>query len=279
MSTSVEPREHTLEARGLSFHYVEWGEPSSPAMVLLHGLSSHCRLWDTFAGSMQARYHVLGVDQRGHGDTSWPSTPHYATDDFVGDLEALTDLWGLSQFVLIGLSMGGHNAIAYAARHRERVSHLIPVDIAPWFDREKADPTVRQMWERLAVEGHPEFDDPDFAFAQMRSTNLTTPDEALRHRAAYAVKRLADGKYTFKHDPKVGLNWRPADLWPVAPDIQTPTLIVRGGKSMVLSEKVGERMASSFPNARLVTVEQSGHTVPEDCPAEFEAAVRHFLGL
>lgn len=279
MTTAVEPKEHTIEARGLSFHYVEWGQPSSPAMVLLHGMSSHCRLWDTFARSMQAHYRVLALDQRGHGDTSWPPTPQYATDDFVGDLEALADLWGLERFVLIGLSMGGHSGIAYAVHHPERVSHLIPVDIVPWFDRAKVDPTMRQMWERLAAEGHPEFDDPEFAFQQMRSTNLTTPDEALRHRAAYAVKRLPNGRYTFKHDPKVGLNWQPANLWPLVPSIQAPTLIVRGGKSLVLSEKVGERMASSFPNGRLVTVEESGHTVPEDCPAEFEAAVRRFLGL
>src|SRR3990172_1165512 len=110
MTTAVEPREHTIEARGLRFHYVEWGRADTPAIVLLHGISAMCRIWDSLAQALQARYRLIALDQRGHGDTSWPAEPAYATDDYVADLEALIDLWALDRFGLIGLSMGGMNA-------------------------------------------------------------------------------------------------------------------------------------------------------------------------
>ncbi len=271
------PRNRTLKVRGLRFHYVEWGEPSLPSMVLLHGLNSHCRLWDTFARSLSECYHIFALDQRGHGDTQWPTAPTYATGDYVGDLTALLDAWGVGRAVLIGLSMGGHNAIAYAAKHPQMVSHLIVVDMAPYRDWE-IDPEMKALQERVAREGHPQFDGPDFAFQQFRAANTIASDEALRHRAVHAVKRLPNGKYTFKHDPRVGLYWRLSDLWPLLPSVKTPTLLVRGGQSQILSSEVARRMLDAFPNVRMVTVGEAGHTVPEDCPQQFEQAVRSFLG-
>lgn len=276
MTTTGLPKEGTLAARGLQFHYLEWGEAAQPALVLLHGLNSHCHIWDTLARSLSRDYHIFALDQRGHGDTSWPSSPAYATEDYVADLEALVDAWGLGRFAIIGLSMGGHNAIAYAARHPERVSHLVPVDIGPSFNRE-ANKEMRAMQERIAREGHPQFDGPEGAFQHLRAMNTTTPDEALRHRVAHLLKRLPDGKLTFKHDPKVGYYWQPADLWPLLPAVSVPVLIVRGGKSLVLAEEVAQRMVAAFPRARLLTVAEAGHTVPEDRPSEFERAVRAFL--
>lgn len=277
MTTAVEPRDHTIEARGLRFHYVEWGEPDAPPIVILHGLSSMCRIWDTFARDFQDRYHLICLDQRGHGETSWPGEPAYGTDDYAGDLEALVDAWGLDRFVLMGLSMGGMNSMAYAARNPERVTHLVPVDIPP---RAPRDPNSPQQLinKHVAENGHPTFEDHDAALRAMRLTNQTTPDEPLRHRLRYLLKQLPDGRWTFKHDPKVSYYWQPADLWEEVPKITCPTLIVRGGKSQVLSEKTALRMRDAFPTAELVTIDEAGHTVPEDTQQEFIQAVEGFLG-
>jgi non-heme chloroperoxidase len=75
----------------------------------------------------------------------------------------------------------------------------------------------------------------------------------------------------------VSYYWRPADIVEELPKVTRPTLIVRGGKSQVLSEGAAERMRAKFPQAEAITVEQAGHTVPEDTPDEFIAAVRSFL--
>ncbi len=276
MTSAAEPREHTIEARGLSFHYVEWGEADAPPIVTMHGLSSTCRIWDTFARAFQDRYRIIALDQRGHGQTSWPQEPDYGTDDFAGDLEALIEAWGLNPAVLIGLSMGGMNAIAYAARHPDRVTHVIPVDIPPSLQRDPNSPQ-QQFSKRVAEQGHPTFEDHDAALKWARTTNQTTPDAALRHRLSHLLKQLDDGKWTFRHDPRVGFHWSPTDLWDELPKIQAPVLIVRGGKSMVLAGKTADKMRDAFPNAELFTSGESGHTVPEDTPDLFIQAVGEFL--
>jgi pimeloyl-ACP methyl ester carboxylesterase len=275
MTTAVEPREHTVEARGIRFHYVEWGDPDAPVIVCVHGLTSMCRIWDRFARPFSERYRVIAVSQRGHGDTSWPEQPDYSTDDYVADLEALVDLWGLDRFVLIGLSMGGMNSMAYTARNPDRVTHLVPVDIPPSVDRSKS-PTL-EIDRHVAEHGYPTFEDHQAALKVMRLTNQISPDEALLHRLRYQLKPTPDGKWTYKQDPRVSYHWRPRDLWDELPKITCPVLIVRGGRSWVFSEKAANRMQKAFPNAELVTIPESGHTVPEDCPEEFNAAVEAFL--
>jgi pimeloyl-ACP methyl ester carboxylesterase len=275
MTTAIDPRERTVEARGLRFHYVEWGDPASPAIVLLHGLSSMGRIWDPLGSTLQKHYRVIALDQRGHGDTSWPAEPAYSTDEYVNDLEALVDLWGLDRFVLIGLSMGGSNAMAYAARNPQRVTHLVPVDIRPRINREK-NPS-REVDKHVAEHGHPLLPDHEAALQLVRLTNKITPDEALRHRLRHLLKQLPDGRWTNKHDPRVSYYWQPANLWDELGKITAPVLIVRGGKSYVLNEDAAERMRAAFPNAEHIVIEEAGHTVPEDTREEFIAAVEAFL--
>ncbi len=276
MTIAVEPKEATIEAAGLRFHYVEWGEKASLPMVLLHGLTSAGRIWDPVAQALQGRYRVLAPDQRGHGESTWPEEPEYATDDFVGDISALAGAWGIGRFVLAGLSMGGVNAMAYAARHPERVTHLVVIDVPPYIDRER-NPTQRQIDRHVAEHGHLVLEDHDAALKVMRLTNHTTPDERARHRLRYTLKQTADGKWTYKHDPRVSYHWQPADLWEELPKIQAPVLIVRGGKTYVFSERTAARMQQAFPNAELVNLPEAGHTVPEDRPEEFIEALESFL--
>lgn len=275
MTTAVEPREHTSEARGLRFHYVEWGEPGAPAIVLLHGVSAMCRIWDPLARALQGRYHLLALDQRGHGDTEWPAEPAYSTEDYVADLEALVDAWGLERFGLIGLSMGAMNAIAYTARHQERISHLISVDIRPAVNPDKRP--NRQQDRHTAEDGHPTLPSLDAAFIARKLGHPHTPDESLRHHVQHQLKQREDGQWTYKHDPRVSYHWRPGNLWAELPAIRVPVLIIRGGKSYVLPADVAEQMRDAFPNAELVTIDEAAHTVPEDRPQEFIEAVDSFL--
>ncbi len=275
MTTAVEPREHTLEARGLKFYYTEWGDADAPAVLLLHGLSSMCRLWDPVARALQDRYHIIALDQRGHGETSWSEEGAYSTADFVGDIEALVDLWGLDTLDMVGLSMGGMNSIAYAARHPEKVKHLVTIDIPAAFEREKRP--GRELDKHISEHGHPELPDHATGLKLVRLTNQTTPDGPLKHRLKYLLKQMPNGKWQNKHDARVSYYWDPADLWDELPKVTAPVLIVRGGKSEVLRDKDADRMLQGFPKATLVTIAEAGHTVPEDRAEEFIAAIEPFL--
>jgi pimeloyl-ACP methyl ester carboxylesterase len=275
VTTAVEPRERTTDLRGLRFHWVEWGEPGAPVVLALHGMSAMCRIWDPLAVSLQDRYHVIALDQRGHGDTTWPSEPAYGTEDYVADLEALFEHMRFDAVSLAGLSMGGFNSMALAARHPERVTRLVVVDIRPAVHPERA-PT-HALAKITADSGHPVFPDLEAAYIARKLTHPYTPEASLRHHIKQLTKQLPDGQWTFKHDPRVSYYWSGGNLWGQLPSIHMPVLIVRGGKSQVLSEQIANDMRSAFPNADLLTIEEAGHTVPEDQPEKFVAAVEDFF--
>ena len=270
MSETFEVRR--ASAGGLVRSYVRWGRRDRPVMVLLHGLSGHARMWDAFARAMAFEYRVVVPDQRGHGDTEWPRPPAYESADFVEDLRSLADLLDIGRFVLVGLSMGAHNALAFACRYPDRVDRLVSVDVPPRI------PLPR---DREALAGS----DPDRigfatiedAFAAERPVYPLSTEEVVMHRVRHNLKRRDDGRWTWKHSPDVARRWNPQDLSEAIREIGCPTLVVRGAKSEVFAPEVAAAMADAIPHAALSTVEGSGHSVPMDRPAEFEELVRRFL--
>jgi pimeloyl-ACP methyl ester carboxylesterase len=227
---------------------------------------------------MRDRYHILTLDQRGHGESDWATDYH--PDRRVEDLEAFVDALGLSRFVLLGLSMGGRVAFQYASRHPEDVERLVIVDIAP-----EADPRGgRRIQDGLRARDV--FDDPKEAFEAARSVNPRPPDDELRARVLNGLKQQDDGSWTFRYDVALrnGSGARvmptPAEIeatWAALANISSPTLLVRGADSDILSHEQAARMVSLIPNCRLVEVPESGHSVPLDNPTGFLNAVRTFL--
>ncbi len=273
MQTITGYADHTIEARDIAFHYLEWGDPASPPMVLLHGLTGHAHIWDHMAPRLSERYHLFAPDQRGHGDSGYAAS--YATREFADDLEALVRHWGIERFVLMGLSMGGHNAMAYAVAHPEQVSRLIVIDIPPKMDRRNA-PNYEQT-VKLAETGHQHFATFDDALRDARAGTPTAPEANLRYRTHWNLKSNADGTMQFKYDPKVSALWDPADLSGVLDRIAAPTLLVRGGKTVVLPRGVAAAMIAAMPDAELVEVAESGHSVPTDRPEDLAPAVLAWL--
>lgn len=271
-------RDQILHAHGSRFHYTEWGEPSAPPVLLLHGVTGHARTWDEEARALADRYRVLALDQRGHGDSDPAPDGDYSTDALVGDVAALVHTLALKPLRLVGLSLGGRVAIAFAARYPEAVERLVVVDIGP----ELAPAGVGRVGAAMA--GSPErFPTLEAALAHVRAANPRYQEAALRHRVAHAVRPLPDGGYTWKYDRAIRDavrtgRWRDrVDLWSLWKTVACPVLLVRGAESDILTADIAGRMLASQPRARLVEVAGAGHTVPGDRPAEFLAALREFL--
>lgn len=259
--------------RDIDIHWLEWGDATAPPMVLLHGLTGHAHIWDHMAPALAGRYRVLAPDQRGHGDSGHAAS--YATADFVDDLEALVRHWGLGSFVLMGLSMGGHNGMAYAAAHPERVTRLVVIDIPPRMDRQSTPNWA--VISRLAETGHAPFTTFEDAVAAARAGTPTAPQSNLEYRTQWNLNTLPDGRLLLKYDPKAPARWDPADLWDRLPSIAAPVLLVRGGLTQVLPRNTAERMIAAMPNAELVEVPESGHSVPTDRPEDLQRIVLDWL--
>ena len=80
MTAQVQYVDKTVGVNGLTIHYLEWGDPSSSALIALHGLRGHGHSWDSFSEPMSGAYHILALDQRGRGDSDWAPDGQYTSE-------------------------------------------------------------------------------------------------------------------------------------------------------------------------------------------------------
>ena len=123
------PTEHTVNAHGLDLHYLDWGNPDAPPVLLLHGLQDSAALWGTFAESMCDDFHVIALDHRGHGDS--PRAGTYQLADYVAEMRDAIRNLGLDAPALIGHSAGSKNAWLCIADNPGIASKLIITDMDP----------------------------------------------------------------------------------------------------------------------------------------------------
>jgi len=266
-----------ITLKGLTFHYLEWGRPEAPPLILLHGFTGHARSWDHFADAMADRFRVLALDQRGHGDSDRARDGDYRISAMSGDLEAFADALCPASFTLLGLSMGGRVAIAYAGAHPQRLERLVLVDIGPEIAAEglaRIQTMVSSVPDELESE--------EQAYRILRAAAPRYAEPLLRHRVKWSFKLLANAKLAWKYDPALRNQTRKGareipNLWPDLARITCPTLVVRGVESDVLSPQTAKRMLETLKDGRLVEVPEAGHTVPGDQPEVFLRVVRQFL--
>lgn len=268
-------REGFVETPEVRLRYLEWGDPGEAPLLLLHGIGQTARTWAYFATAMQHHYRVIAADQRGHGESSWAPDGDYSPAAHARDLDALIERLNLEHFALVGFSMGGRNAMWLMERHPAKVRRLVLIDAGP--ERPHSGGSqARQFLSGPDILGTVE----DFVERAIRF-NPRRSREALRESLLHNLRRLPDGRWTWKYDPALrGPNrqtypW--GDLWPVLAKIVCPTLVVRGAESPVLPAEQAARMVEVIPDARIITISASGHTVMGDNPLEFEAKVKVFL--
>jgi pimeloyl-ACP methyl ester carboxylesterase len=101
------------------------GAPGAP-VVLLHPFPFDRRYWTATAAALAPPYRVITVDARGYGEA--PASGPFAIADLADDLAALLDALGVSAATVVGLSMGGYAALAFAQRHPARLAALVLAD-------------------------------------------------------------------------------------------------------------------------------------------------------
>jgi pimeloyl-ACP methyl ester carboxylesterase len=277
-SAEVWPEDKYVEANGLRLHYLDWGNPTKPRMLLLHGGAQSAHSWDFFALAMRDHFHIVALDQRGHGDSDWSEAGDYDTAFHVADIQAVTDAIGYDRFILMGLSMGGRNAYSFAATYPAKVQRLIVVDVGPDLQSEGR----RHIREFL--EGTETFESFDWLVERVRRFNPRRPEAQIRGSLLNNLKQMADGRWTWKHDRRRGIRRdrggeMNAAAWADLARINAPTLIVRGAESNMLSAQTAIKMQQTLADGRFVEVPRAGHLVQGDNPVAFEQVVREFLGI
>jgi len=266
-------RRRSFEVNGLTLRALEWGEEGRPGLCFLHGGSAHAHWFDGVAPAFAGRRHVISLDQRGHGASEWPAVSAYATPDFVGDLLGVADALGWERLVLAGHSMGGHNAMNFAATHPERVSALVVLDSRPSLPPDRLDRMHRRG--HRGPRRHESLDTALRSFRLLPRETVADP-EFLGHLAREGIVER-DGRFLYRFDPACNGERRPTDNWPLLERITAPTLLVRGEHSPVLPRDLAQAMIARIRHGRLVEIPDSYHHLVLDQPAAFTTLLDHFL--
>jgi esterase len=239
---------------GLRLRYLEWGEPSAEAIVLVHGFSSTADAWIRVADVLQPEYHVIAPDLRGHGESEWDPQERYSDHQLASDVHDLVHQLGLRQFTLIGHSMGGAVAFTYAATYPQDVKRLVIEDSAPLAQGRMLTELRTSFPSRADVE------------QTVRTANPTMPEPAVQGRVDVYYLPRPDGTWGFRADVagvRHGRGAHDADKsWENVRKVQAPTLVIRAGaEPPLVSQATVDRLVRENSRIRVVTVPGAGHNI------------------
>ncbi len=240
---------------------MDWGNPHRPPILLLHGFLSHARTWSSLADHIQPDYHVMALDQRGHGISDWAGNGAYSIDDHFADLAGFVDHLDLQDLILIGHSMGGRNALFYTACRPERVKGLVLVDARP----ANTDESVLALKHLLDTFRKASPVNTGRAIATREQAGAT--EDPAPH-ASYDPNLIVGAE-------RAGYQVEP--LWPFMEGLDCPTSILRGEKSTFVSRAEAEMMHRMISGSELVEIRGASHLPMFQNPPAFRAAVCAFL--
>ncbi len=262
---TLEPGVHRVDlSTAVSLPFVEWGDRSGPAILLLHAWGESLRSFDRLTTMLPHSWHVVAMDQRGHGDADKPATG-YDLESLGADVEAFMDAIGLSSAVLVGSSSGGYLAQQVAVHSPDRAAALVLIG------------------SPRSLQGRPQFAD--------ELDQLTDPVDEAWARQFLAGFRLCHEVPGWYYEDRVREAARiPADVWrsslaglaAARPPTETgtisaPTLILWGDRDELLGREDQVALATEISGSRFIVYEGVGHLVLWEQPERVAADVIAFV--
>jgi pimeloyl-ACP methyl ester carboxylesterase len=234
------------------------GQGPSDPVVLVHSLAGNTRQWSAQLDHLRQSRRAVALDLRGHGESEQPKNGDYALTSVADDIRAAADALGIEWFVLVGHSMGGGVALAYAGAHPERVSRLLLLD------------PVGDGTQIPAAEMKPFLEGLESAYEETIEgywSSISGPDPAVRQRLLRDLRAtpretvVRGFKAVLQFDPKPALaRFRGLALAVVTPSNDFPFSL--------------HRLTGGPPHR---VVEGTGHWIQIEKPGEVNAMINDFL--
>lgn len=249
-----------LDRDGVSIHYEVHGR--GPAILLSHGYSATCRMWDGQIEALRDRFRVIVWDMRGHGESDSPAdATAYSEAATVADMAAILQTVlqsvGETRAVIGGLSLGGYMTLAFHQRHPDACRALMLFDTGPGFKNNEA----REGWNRRA---HQRAD--DLEARGLAALGASDEVRMSQHRGAGGLAGAARGMLTQQDDSAI----RSLET------IAVPTLVLVGANDTNFLAAT-DYMAGKIPQATKAVIPNAGHAANLHQPAAFNRAVEDFL--
>lgn len=289
-SPSHGPASYTYISQRLRLHYVDWGNPEGPPLLMVHGGRDHCRNWDWMAARLRDRYHIIAPDLRGHGDSQWQVGASYTMVDYVYDIAQLVRQLKVAPVAIVAHSLGAGVALQYAGSFPDEVSKLVAIEAwGPppfWFEsRRKKPPTERmQKWVEhlrgLAGRLPRRYASLDECIARMREANPHLSAEQAHHLTVHGVAQNEDGSYSWKFDNYVRTDnpyfWPEQEMYALWKNISCPVQLIRGTESWT-GDPTADGRTAQFQDVQSVDIDAAGHWVHHDQFEQVMTAVEGFL--
>jgi pimeloyl-ACP methyl ester carboxylesterase/DNA-binding CsgD family transcriptional regulator len=233
-------------------------------------------VWRHLLDGLSANATFVRYDERGCGLSDW-EVEDLGFDSWLRDLETLVDALGAERFGLLGISQGASIAIAYAARHPERVSHLV---LHGGYARGRLvrNPTPEQreeaeMMRKLADLG---WGKQDTAFRQFFTSQFIPGGTPQQHRWFNELERISTSPTNAARFMREFDN---IDVVARLTEVRCPTLVLHSTRDVRVPFSEGRLIASTIPGARFVPIDSGNHLVLEHEPGwpHWLAEVRNFL--
>ena len=266
-----------------TIYYYQQGEHGSP-VILLHGGGTDSALlsWRFAIPALAAEHRVFAPDWPGYGKSDSIDDP-YTMNKIVDVLDGLITHWGLERASLVGLSMGGGAAIAYALAHPDRVDRLI---LADTYGIQRKAPShfvsylyikfpiiVRLTWNAIRRDKAMVRSAVRAIFADQNNLDDSLVDEIFE---AVQDRKAETSFYSFqKHE--MTLRGLRTNFVSRLPEVTSPTRFIHGDTDKLVPVEEIRQVVNTMPDGRLEVMENTGHWPPREHPDQFNQLVLEFL--
>lgn len=277
----------TVTVNGNRLSVRSWGSPRGQPLLLLHGWADCAASYQFVANHFGDEYHLISLDFRGFGDSSWVAQG-YVFPDYLADVDAVVKAFLPERpFALVGHSMGGNVAGLYAGIRPERISRLVLLEGfgLPPSTPDKAPQRYREWLDQLQTEAESRaFDSPAAVVQRLRRLAPFASDAVLQYVASEWAT-ATDGHHVLKMDPKHKwvnpVLYRREEARACWQATTADVLLVVGGNSNFRERFPGfgvvEDVQSHYRHSSLLTIPQAGHMLHLDQPLAVANAIKSFV--
>ena len=257
----------TLSRNGVQISFDVRG--SGSPVLLLHAFPFDRRMWDDAARALEGDHRVIRMDYRGAQDSSLGSSGAFSIAELADDAAALLDHLGVPMASVMGLSMGGYVALAFAVAHPARLGSLVLADTRAGADTE-AGRSARA--EGIAKVRSSSAGLREFLDAMVPKLVAPSASEEVRAR----VRGLMVERAEFVAAALGALRDRP-DRTAALTNIEAPTLVIVGEHDALTPPSEARILAEGIKGAELRVLEGAGHLANLETPEAFNEIVSDFL--
>ncbi len=247
-----------MPSKPIALRYTDEGR--GPPLVFLHGFPFTRQVWQKQVEALRSFYRVIAPDLRGFGESEATAGPT-TMDEYATDVRALLTRLTTAKVVLVGHSMGGYVALAFARRFPALLRGLVLVSTKAGPDSAEAAAGRRAMADSVKASGVR-------VVVDAVAPKMLAPGSQDARMAGEVRAFMAASKPAGVIAALLGMAERP-DATAFLAQVAVPTLIVTGADDALIAPAESQAMALAIPGAQVKVIPRAGHLVAFEQPGEF----------